>query len=83
MPRHGLDQAALIELFDWDEETFLKKTEGSAIRRIGFERWQRNIAIALGNGKSTDEAITLLKSKRETCSVLVAEHIDWALEQLS
>ena len=83
MPRHGLDQAALIELFDWDEETFLKKTEGSAIRRIGFERWQRNIAVALGNGKSTDEAIALLKTKRETCSGLVAEHIDWALEQLS
>ena len=83
MPRHGLDQAALIELFDWNEETFLKKTEGSAIRRIGFERWQRNIAVALGNGKSNDEAITLLKTKRETCSALVAEHIDWALEQLS
>jgi len=83
MPRHGLDQAALIELFDWDEETFLKKTEGSAIRRIGFERWQRNIAIALGNGKSTDKAISLLKKKRQECSELVAEHIDWALEQLN
>jgi epoxyqueuosine reductase len=83
MPRHGLDQAALIELFDWDEETFLKKTEGSAIRRIGFERWQRNIAIALGNGKSTDKAISLLKKKRQDCSELVAEHIDWALEQLN
>ena len=83
MPRHGLDQAALIELFNWDEETFLKKTEGSAIRRIGFERWQRNIAVALGNSKTTDEVITLLKTKRKTSSALVAEHIDWALAQLN
>jgi epoxyqueuosine reductase len=83
MPRHGLDQAALIELFNWDEETFLKKTEGSAIRRIGFERWQRNIAVALGNSKATDEVITLLKTKRKTSSALVAEHIDWALAQLN
>jgi len=83
MPRHGLDQAALIELFNWDEETFLKKTEGSAIRRIGFERWQRNIAVALGNSKTTDEVITLLKTKRKTSSLLVAEHIDWALAQLN
>ena len=82
MPRHGLDQAALIELFNWDEETFLKKTEGSAIRRIGFERWQRNIAVALGNSDYSDELITLLKQKSSAASPMVNEHINWAIESL-
>lgn len=78
-PRHGLDQASLVELFAWDEATFLERTEGSAIRRIGFERWLRNIAVALGNAASTPDVIAALKNRQSDCSALVAEHIDWAL----
>ena len=80
-PRHGLDDAQLVELFSWDEATFLDKTEGSAIRRIGHERWLRNIAVALGNAASTPEVVDALRSKRDESSTLVAEHIDWALGQ--
>ena len=81
-PRHALDQADLITLFNWDEATFLEKTEGSAIRRTGYEGWQRNLAIALGNGPKTPETISTLKRKRESASHLVREHIDWALKRL-
>ncbi|MCH1933261.1 tRNA epoxyqueuosine(34) reductase QueG, partial [Shewanella sp. A25] len=65
----------------WDEATFLKNTEGSAIRRIGHERWQRNIAVALGNAPYSAEIVTELEAKRSSASALVAEHIDWALAQ--
>ncbi len=82
-PRHGLEQAELLELFQWDEPTFLKKTEGSAIRRTGYDGWQRNLAVALGNSKGGSDAIAALKEKRTTASELVIEHIDWALERLS
>ena len=78
-PRHQLDEADLVDLFDWDEHTFLDNTEGSAIRRIGHERWLRNIAVALGNAKSSPEVINALRAKRDEVSDLVAEHIDWAL----
>ena len=82
MPRQQLDTATLLELFDWDEETFLKKTEGSAIRRIGYERWNRNIAVALGNCPDSDEIILALQKKKQVSgSDLVNEHIDWALKQ--
>jgi epoxyqueuosine reductase len=80
-PRHGLDSADLVELFAWNEETWLQKTEGSAIRRIGFERWQRNIAIALGNAESTPEVIASLRTRRSGESEMVAEHVMWALAQ--
>ena len=80
-PRHALDEASLVDLFGWDEATFLDRTEGSAIRRIGFERWLRNIAIALGNAATTPEVIAALKNRQGDCSVLVAEHVDWALAQ--
>jgi epoxyqueuosine reductase len=80
-PRHALDDAELVDLFAWDEATFLDKTEGSAIRRIGFERWLRNIAVALGNAVSTPEVITALESRRHDESPLVSEHVDWALAQ--
>lgn len=80
-PRHGLDSAELSELFSWNEETWLRKTEGSAIRRIGFERWLRNIAIALGNAKTTAEIVAALKQRQHSESDMVAEHVAWALAQ--
>ncbi len=83
LPRQGLDQASLLELFSWDEESFLKKTEGSPIRRIGFERWQRNIAVALGNGPPGPEVLSALNNALPQASALVREHIDWALRQLA
>ena len=83
-PRHDLDTASLLELFNWNEQSFLANTEGSAIRRIGYERWIRNIAVALGNGPATHEVITALTLKRNsTESALLHEHIDWALDQLT
>lgn len=82
-PRHGLDQASLLELFLWDESTFLTRTEGSAIRRTGYEGWQRNLAVALGNGSGGKEVIEALRSRRTLASTMVAEHIDWALQQLN
>jgi epoxyqueuosine reductase len=80
-PRHGLDEAELVDLFAWDEATFLDRTEGSAIRRIGFERWLRNIAVALGNAASSPDVIAALESRRHDSSPLVAEHVVWALAQ--
>ncbi len=80
-PRHQLDNETLLNLFSWDEETFLKKTEGSAIRRIGHERWQRNIAVALGNAPKSKELMNALKKQRDVCSGMVREHIDWAIAQ--
>ena len=80
-PRHELDTAGLVALFEWDEATWLAKTEGSAIRRIGYERWLRNIAVALGNAESTTEVIGALNKRRNSESKLVAEHVAWALAQ--
>ncbi len=81
LPRQGLDSRSLIELFNWDEEQFLKKTEGSAIRRIGHLSWLRNIAIALGNAEKSDALIRALQSQEEHPSELVREHVQWALSQ--
>ncbi len=81
-PRHHLDTAQLIELFQWDEATFLKKTEGSAIRRIGHQRWRRNIAVALGNGPRTEAVLSVLNQQLSTDSELVREHIAWALAHI-
>ncbi len=78
-PRNALDTATLIELFNWDETTFLKNTEGSAIRRIGYARWLRNIAVALGNSGMNADAISALAAKRDQVNEMVKEHIDWAL----
>ena len=82
LPRHGLDAPALSELFGWAEATFLARTEGSPIRRLGHERWLRNVAVALGNGPATEEARTALLSRRSHPSALVREHVTWALERL-
>jgi epoxyqueuosine reductase len=81
LPRHRLDGAALIELFGWSEEEFLRRTEGSAIRRIGHERWLRNIAVALGNARDVDGVVDALNARAAHPSQLVREHVAWALEQ--
>lgn len=79
--RENLDDIKLLSLFSWDEAYFLKKTEGSPIRRIGFECWQRNIAIALGNADFDEQIIKALNDKRLTSTPMVTEHIEWALKQ--
>jgi len=80
-PRHNLDRATLLELFNWDEATFLKRTEGSAIRRIGYLRWQRNLAVALGNSRPDGPVRQALQARLGNSSPLVQEHIEWALQQ--
>jgi len=79
--RHGLDSAGLVALFSWTEAEFLERTLGSAIRRIGYERWLRNIAIALGNAAPDPAARAALLSRASHDSPLVREHVAWALEQ--
>jgi len=79
--RNGLDAPTLIELFNWTEEEFKERTQGSAIRRIGYECWLRNIAVALGNAKTSNEIIATLNSKKFHPSEMVREHIDWAIAQ--
>lgn len=79
--RHQLDCSTLLDLFQWDEATFLRRTEGSAIRRIGFYRWQRNIAVALGNVPTNIEVIQALDAKLQIDDDLVREHVKWALQQ--
>ncbi len=81
LPRHGLASAQLIELFYWDEETFLRRTEGSAIRRIGHERWLRNLAVALGNAQASPAVGPALRQRESHPSPLVREHVQWALRQ--
>jgi epoxyqueuosine reductase len=83
-PRAGLVGQPLVALFAWSEEEFLRRTEGSPIRRIGHERWLRNIAVALGNAlrKGEDGEIrAALQARREHPSALVREHVEWALQQ--
>jgi epoxyqueuosine reductase len=78
-PRQQLNTQELLTVFAWDEAVFLKKTEGSAIRRIGYERWLRNIAVALGNGPLSPQVIEALTDKLKYPSDLVREHLQWAL----
>jgi len=79
--RHGLDEAKLSDLFQWTEQQFLERTEGSAIRRIGYECWLRNIAIALGNAPTSVEVTTVLRLHENHPSELVREHVRWAMER--
>ncbi|GMR21426.1 MAG: tRNA epoxyqueuosine(34) reductase QueG [Gammaproteobacteria bacterium] len=80
-PRQQLDPRSLCDLFAWDENTFLKKTEGSAIRRIGHERWLRNIAVALGNAPGNAVTVNTLQRRARHPSALVREHAHWALDE--
>jgi len=87
--RHGLDHVSMVDLFSWDEDDFLKKMEGSPIRRIGYLRWLRNLAVGLGNarrslrlsGLSTGELDSVLEERSAHPSELVREHVLWALQQ--
>jgi len=81
-PRHQLDHISLLELQSWDEATFLKRTEGSAIRRTGYSGWQRNIAVALGNSRGGDAVLSTLQKMIDGDDPLVREHAQWALESL-
>ncbi|SEH09148.1 tRNA epoxyqueuosine(34) reductase QueG [Candidatus Venteria ishoeyi] len=88
LPRQGLDNISLLELFAWDEASFLRRTEGSAIRRIGYQRWLRNISVALGNAlradelKHCDHALIreALSQRLIESDDMLREHILWALE---
>lgn len=82
-PRHNLNNIQLTELFNWSEEEFLKKMEGSAIRRIGHTRWLRNIAVALGNSNLSESTTQALKQKQSHPSEIVKEHVNWALDKLT
>ena len=79
--RHGLDSTQLASLFVWTEAQFADRTRGSAIRRIGFERWLRNVAVALGNAPGSPAVIAALRQREHDDSPLVREHVRWALEQ--
>lgn len=79
-PRHGLDTATLLELFAWDEATFLRRTEGSAIRRIGHVQWLRNLAVALGNAPTSPEVTAALRTRASHPSQLVREHVEWGMK---
>ncbi|MCZ6616908.1 MAG: tRNA epoxyqueuosine(34) reductase QueG, partial [Gammaproteobacteria bacterium] len=87
-PRQNLDQPDLLVLFDWTEAEFLEKTEGSAIRRINYQQWQRNLAVALGNGEPTEPVMGALREclsrscETKPVSEMVREHIFWALDRL-
>ena len=82
-PRHGLEAATLLDLFSWSPETFELNTRGSAIRRISWDQWRRNLAVALGNGSPTAAAIDALREARPGASAMVGEHIDWAVDRLT
>ncbi|MBT8117417.1 MAG: tRNA epoxyqueuosine(34) reductase QueG [Gammaproteobacteria bacterium] len=81
LPRHHLDDSGLVDLFAWTETEFLDRTAGSPIRRIGYECWLRNIAVALGNAPSSAGIIAALEARRHDRSCLVREHVAWALER--
>ncbi len=80
-PRHSLDNAQLAELFRWSEDEFLSRTEGSPLRRAGYERWLRNLAVGLGNAPSSIPVLEALEARREDASEMVREHVQWALSQ--
>ncbi len=79
--RHGLDAARLTELFAWTEAQFDERMRGSAIYRIGYEKWSRNIAVALGNAPTSEAVVAALERRLEGASELVREHIEWALSR--
>jgi epoxyqueuosine reductase len=80
-PRFDLDSSTLTELFAWSESEFLQRTEGSAIRRISYDQWLRNLAVSLGNAPPSLDVLAALENRLTTATPLVAEHISWAIEQ--
>ncbi len=80
-PREQLTDRKLVDLFAWSEDEFLKNTEGTAIRRIGYQSWLRNIAVSLGNAQTNKAVVSALNQKLLTAEPLLEEHILWALEQ--
>ena len=80
LPRNALDAPQLLDLFAWDEATFLQRTEGSPLRRMGHQRWLRNISVALGNAPAEAQIISALEKKMETASELLQEHLRWSLQ---
>jgi len=80
-PRHGLEVAELVDLFAWSEDEFLRRTEGMAIRRTGYEGWLRNIAVALGNARRSNAIVGSLQARADDPSAVVREHVAWALAQ--
>lgn len=80
-PRHRLEASQLIELFAWDEDTWDRCTEGSAIRRAGYLGWLRNLAVALGNAPTSSQIIAALRARRQHPAPMVREHVNWALKQ--
>ena len=80
-PRHGLERAKLVELFAWSEADFDERTRGSAIRRIGYERWLRNLAVGLGNAPTSPAVLAALRARADHPSPLVREHVHWALSR--
>ena len=78
-PRHGLDRASLVELFAWSAEDFATRMAGSPIYRIGYERWLRNLAVALGNAPHSPGVVAALRARADDASALVREHVAWAL----
>lgn len=80
--RHGLDAPQLLDLFAWTEDEFLKKMQGSPIRRIGYMQWLRNIAVALGNAPYSKEIVSALEMRKTEVNEMVLEHIDWAIGNL-
>jgi epoxyqueuosine reductase len=79
LPRHELDRATLCEFFAWSASDFEQRTAGSAIARLGYERWLRNVAVALGNAPTSYEVVAALTKRRHDSSSLVREHVGWAL----
>ncbi len=80
-PRHGLDRISLLECYSWSETEFLRRMEGSAIRRIGHQCWLRNVVIALGNAAWDPHIVHRLRQDYDRHTAFVREHIDWAIEQ--
>jgi epoxyqueuosine reductase len=80
-PRNGLDAASLVDLFGWSAGDFEERMRGSPIRRIGHERWLRNLAVGLGNASTSEEVIQALRARADHPSALVREHVAWALSR--
>ncbi|MFZ9127304.1 MAG: tRNA epoxyqueuosine(34) reductase QueG, partial [Steroidobacteraceae bacterium] len=79
--RNGLDAPALVDLFGWSEGQYLARTEGSALRRLGYRRFLRNVALGLGNAPPGSQAIEALSSRRADEDLMVREQVAWSLER--